>query len=180
MMGLEFTKMNSAWRVLIQTSQSGWGSPAEWKTFWTQHLPVLIWTVLWVLNWFNMFLLSSTNYPSETLIYAYSIMYMLVHWCILFFIVIQSLSHVWLFAILWTAARQASLSFTISQSLLKLMSIESVMPSNHILCRPPFPPALNLSQHQGLFWWVSSLHQVAKVLELQHQCFQYTFRVDFL
>ena len=46
-------------------------------------------------------------------------------------------SHVWLFMTLWTAARQASLSFTISQSLLKLMSIESVMPPNHlILCYP--------------------------------------------
>ena len=49
----------------------------------------------------------------------------------------QSLSRVRLFANLWTAAHQASLSFTISQSLLKLVSIESVMPSNHlILCRP--------------------------------------------
>ena len=47
----------------------------------------------------------------------------------------QSLSHVWLFVILWTAPCQASLSFTISQSLLKFMSIESVMASNHpILC----------------------------------------------
>ena len=52
----------------------------------------------------------------------------------------------------WTAACQASLSITNSQSLLKLMSIESVMPSNHlILCCPLPPPALNLSQHQGLF-----------------------------
>ena len=51
--------------------------------------------------------------------------------------VVQSLSCVWLFATPWTAACQASLSFTISQSLLKLMSIESVMPSNHlILCCP--------------------------------------------
>ena len=51
-------------------------------------------------------------------------------------VVVQSLSCVWLFTIPWTAACQASLSFTISQSLLKLMSIESVMPSNHpILCR---------------------------------------------
>ena len=50
-------------------------------------------------------------------------------------IVVQSLSHVWLFVTLWTTARQASLSFTISRSLLKLMSIESVMPPNHlILC----------------------------------------------
>ena len=51
----------------------------------------------------------------------------------------------------WTA-RQASLSFTISWSLLKLMSTESVMPSNHlILCFPPSPPAFSLSQRQGLF-----------------------------
>ena len=50
---------------------------------------------------------------------------------------VQSLSCVRLFATLWTAASQASLSITYSQSLLKLMSIESVMPSNHlILCRP--------------------------------------------
>ena len=48
---------------------------------------------------------------------------------------LQSFSHVWLFVSSWTAARQASLSFTITQSLLKLMSIESVMLSNHlILC----------------------------------------------
>ena len=50
---------------------------------------------------------------------------------------VQSLSRVRLFATPWTAAPQASLSFTISQSLLKLMSIESMMPSNHlILCHP--------------------------------------------
>ena len=50
---------------------------------------------------------------------------------------VQSLSRVRLFKTPWTAARQASLSFAVSRSLLKLMSIESVMPSNHlILCRP--------------------------------------------
>ena len=54
-----------------------------------------------------------------------------------FSIVAQSPNHVRLFATPWTAARQASLSFTVSQSLLKFMSVESVMPSNHlILCRP--------------------------------------------
>ena len=53
------------------------------------------------------------------------------------FSLVQLLSHVWLFATTWTAAYQASLSITNSQSLLKLMSIVSVMPSNHlILCRP--------------------------------------------
>ena len=52
-------------------------------------------------------------------------------------VVVQSFSHVWLFATPWTAARQASLSFTISQSLIKAMSIELVIPSNHlILCSP--------------------------------------------
>ena len=52
-------------------------------------------------------------------------------------VVVQSLSHVWLFGTPWTAAHQASLSFTISQGLFKLMSIELVMPSNHlILWRP--------------------------------------------
>ena len=57
---------------------------------------------------------------------------------------VQLLSCVWLFATPWTAASQASLSFTISLSLLKLMSIESVMPSNHlILCRPLLlPPSI--------------------------------------
>ena len=56
---------------------------------------------------------------------------------ILFLNSVQSLSHVQLFATPWTAAHQASLSITNSQSLLKLMSIESVIPSNHIiLCCP--------------------------------------------
>ena len=50
-----------------------------------------------------------------------------------------------------TAAHQTSLSFTIFQSLLKLMSIESVMPSNHLILSSPSSSAFNLSQHQGLF-----------------------------
>ena len=61
-----------------------------------------------------------------------------------FFSSVQLLRHVRLFATPWTAACQVSLSITISQSLLKLMSIESVMPSNHlILCRPLLlPPSI--------------------------------------
>ena len=51
---------------------------------------------------------------------------------------VQLLSHVQLFATPWTAARQASLSITNSQSLLKLMSIDSVMPFNHLILGPPF------------------------------------------
>ena len=52
-------------------------------------------------------------------------------------VVVQSLSRVRLFATPWTAARQASLSINISQSLLKLMSIELVIPSNHLFLCPP-------------------------------------------
>ena len=75
---------------------------------------------------------------------------------------------------------QAPLSFTISPSLLTFVSVESMMPSNHLTLSPPSPPAINLSQHQGLFQGVSSSHQVAKVLKLQHQSFQWKVRVDFL
>ena len=67
-------------------------------------------------------------------------------------VVIQSPSRVQLFVTPWTAAGQASVFFTISQSLLRLTSIESVMSSNHlILCCPLLLFAFNLSQHEGLF-----------------------------
>ena len=86
---------------------------------------------------------------------AYTVQFSSVHSC------------VQLFVTPWTAAHQASLSITNSQSLLKLMSIESVMAiqPSHPLSSPS--PAFNLSQNQGPFQWVSSLHQVAKVLEFQ-------------
>ena len=68
--------------------------------------------------------------PSHPAIFAGSFLL-----CLLPVVVVQSLSHVWLFVIPWAAARQAPLSSTISQSLLKFMSIESGMVSNHlILC----------------------------------------------
>jgi len=85
--------------------------------------------------------------------------------CNLQFSSVQSLNRVRLFATPWIAARQASLSITNSRSSLRLMFIESVMPSSHlILCRPllllpPIPPSISL------FQWVNSSHEVAKVLE---------------
>ena len=56
---------------------------------------------------------------------------------------------------------------------------DAIQPSHPLLS--PSPPAFNLSQHQGLFKWVSSSHQVAKVLELQpqHQSFQWIFMISF-
>ena len=88
---------------------------------------------------------------------------------------VQLLSHVQLFATPWTAAHQASLSITNSQSLLKLMSIKLMMPSSHlILCHPllllpSIFPSIRGSSNESV------LHiRIAKVLEfqLQHQSFQ--------
>ena len=86
---------------------------------------------------------------------------------------------------LWPLKTVACLYYvsSISQNLLKThvhWVIDAIQPSHHLLLISP--PALNLSQHQGLFQWVGSLHQVAKGLELQlqHQSFQRMFRVDFL
>ena len=76
--------------------------------------------------------------------------------------------------------------FPVQHQLLKLTQThvhrvgDAIEPSHPL--SSPSPPIFNLSQHQGLFQWVSSLHQVAKVLEfhLQHQSFQWIFRTDFL
>ena len=65
------------------------------------------------------------------------------------FLVVWSLSHVWLFATPWTAALQASLSFTISQSLLVRWVSDAIQPTRPLL--PSSPPAVNFSQQQGFF-----------------------------
>ena len=103
------------------------------------------WTNLWVLHcdWKNPLGLKTTGLASRMGQFSS----------------LQLLSHVRLFATPWITARQASLSIINSQSLPKLTSIKSVMPSSHlIICCPPSPPAPNPSQHQGgmmsqLFAW---------------------------
>ena len=94
-----------------------------------------------------------------------------------------SLSHDWLFAIPWTAACQAFLSITNSWNLLKLMSIESVMPSKHIfLCRPLLLPS-SIFPSIRVFSSELVLHiRWPKYWEfqLQHQSFQWISRTDFL
>ena len=91
---------------------------------------------------------------------------------------VQSLSCVLLFATPWTAIYQASLSITNSWSLLKLMSIESMMPSNHLVLCPPLLLLPSIFPNIRVF----SNEWVTKVLEfqLQHQSFQWIFRTDFL
>ena len=94
--------------------------------------------------------------------------------------VVQLLSHVRLFQ----PMDCSSPGFTILHHLLEPAQAyvhqisDAIQPSHPLSC--PSPPAFNLSQYQGLFWWVSSSHYVAKVLELQHQSFQWIFRADFL
>ena len=90
------------------------------------------------------------------------------------FVVVQSLSRVQLFVTPWTAAHQASLSLTISQSLLKFMSIKLVTLSNHLIhfhslfLLPSIFPSIKFFFNDLVF----SSHQLAEVLELQHQSFQ--------
>ena len=91
---------------------------------------VLLWYILFI-SQFNMLLCSISS---------------IVQFCS-----VQSLSRVRLFVTPWITTRQASLSITNTRSSLRLMSIESVMPSSHLILCHPIPPAPNPSQHQSLF-----------------------------
>ena len=91
-----------------------------------------------------------------------------------FVIVVQPLSHVQLFVTTWTEAHQDSLFFAISQSLLKLMFIESMMPFNRLIFCGPFLLLPSIFPSIRVFSSESTMHKVAKVLEvqLQQQFFQ--------
>ena len=95
---------------------------------------------------------------------------------------VQWLSPVQLFATPWTAACQAPLASTISQRLLKFMSIESVMLSDHLILRLPFSSSLLSFPALGSFPMSQLFASGGKVLELQlqHQSFQWIFMLNFL
>ena len=104
-------------------------------------------------------------------------------WVFLFQVVCCSTPKcVWLLVTPWTSACQAPLFFTISWSLLNSWPLSPWCLPTISSSINPSPPALNLSQHQGLFQRVGFSYQVSKVLELQfqHQSFQWILRVDFL
>ena len=84
-------------------------------------------------------------------------------------VIVQSPSPVQLFMTPWTAAHQASLSLTVSRVFAQVHVhwISDAIQLSHPLLSLS-PPTLNLSQHQGLFQWVSSSHHMVKILELQH------------
>ena len=90
-------------------------------------------------------------------------------------------SHVWLFVTLWTAALHAFLSITISQSCSNACPLSQWHHPTISSSVVPFSSHFQSFPATGLFKWVSSLHQVAKVLEfqLQHQSFQLVFRTDW-
>ena len=98
----------------------------------------LFWHVTAYLSWWGL-----STFQILFIIYIYFLVkYVILYWKKIYltlvqFSSVQSLSHVWLFETPWTAACHASVSITNSQSLLKLMSITSVMPANHLtLCHP--------------------------------------------
>ena len=95
---------------------------------------------------------------------------------------VQSLSRVWLFMTSWNAARQAFLSITNSQSMLKLMSVELLMHSTFSSSIVPFSSLLQSFPASVSFQMSQYSHQVVKVLEfqLQHQSFKWILRTDFL
>ena len=101
---------------------------------------------------------------------------------------VQSLSHVWLFATPWIAARQASLSITNSQSLSKLMSIKSVMPSSHlILCRPllllpPILPSIRVFSNESTLHmrWPKYWHFSFSISPSNEHPGLISFRMDWL
>ena len=142
----------------------------------------MIWLIYQKRSWFEKAL--GVNCKLFNRIIKYSTFNMLLEewsWLIIYFndlfinkkdlfasvVVVQLLTHVRLFVTPWTATHQASLSFTVSLSLLKLMSIvsDAIQPS-HPLLSPSL--AFILSQHQGLFRWVGSLAWGGQSIYLRH------------
>ena len=102
----------------------------------------------------------------------------LIHDTVHVYGVIQSLSHVWLCNPIDCSTPGSSVF--LSWSLLKFMSVESVMLSNHLILCHPLLPLPSIFPSIRVFSRVGSFHQVAKVLELQQQSLQWIFRVDIL
>ena len=103
------------------------------------------------------------------IIFPCAIQQVLVGYLFYVFVVVQSLGRVQLSAAPWTAACQASLSFTASQSLLKFLSIVLMLPSNHLILCHPFSSCPQSFPVSGSFPMIVFSHQVAKVFELQLQ-----------
>ena len=127
-----------------------------WKTEWNSfYLAIIIWGTHWTLLQSKIYFggLHSLTLPYCT--WKHLLFHHPSNCRIIQFSSVQSLSRVRLFATPWIAARQASLSITNSQSSLRLMSIESVMPSSHLilysplLLLPPIPPSIRVFSNES-------------------------------
>ena len=156
------------------------GLSASWICVLSTTLPLLHMTLAWLASTLAIY---SPEVTDELLLTNVGSTFQYPSWPLFSMTLCYSVAKsTQLFVTLWTAACQASLSFIISWSVLTLMSIESVMLSNHLILCHPLLLLPSIFPSISLFQWVSPSHQVAKVLELQlqHQSFQWICRVDFL
>ena len=131
---------------------------------------------------------SNVKHVSKLLSFLEILIFMLTSWLSISYIGKYQFSSAQLLSCVWLCnPMNCSMScFPVHHQLLEFTQThvhwvgDAIQPSHPLAS--PSPPAFNLSQHQGLFKWVSSSYQVAKVLEfqLQHQSFQWIFRTDFL
>ena len=154
----------------------------------TLSIFVFYWNFLQHLN----FLLSIVNVYifvfafSLAILTTFKIFFSIYHWPMSIFFKIQFSSVTQLCMTLCDPMDSSTPGFHVHCQLLGSTQTHIHWVSDAIQLSPPLlspsPPAFNLSQHQGLFKWDSSMHQVLKVLELQlqHQSFQWIFRTDFL
>ena len=160
------------WKQPVTVATANWGKDCMWSKDRLRRGPMNL--ALNYKRWWKLF--------TYTINFNEKMMLELKIW----FSSVQSLSRVWLFVTPWTAGLPCRMpAFPVHYQFLEVTQThvhwvgDAIQPS-HPLSSPS--PVFNLSQHQGLFKWVSSLHQVAKVVEfqLQHQSFQWIFRTDFL
>ena len=155
-----------AWWATVQGVTKTWPWLCDWATCMSVVIDLFKSNYKILKSWYIIFYLFHIHFIPHP--FCFLLTWSKVFLLLLSFSSVQSLSRVRLFVTPWIAAHQASLSITNSWSSLRLTSMESVTPiqPSHPLSSPS-PPAPNPSQHQSLFQWVNSSHEVAKVLEFQ-------------
>ena len=191
---IDIRVVSTSWLLCVMPASNFTSSFLFWRPPFSFHSTCSVESWLYLYSLLYFYLLSGLQSPSGKVTHLFGETDWWDSWCkavfsrlsqviLLSFSSVQSLSHVRLFVTPWTAARQASPSITNSRSLPKLMSIESVMPSNHlILCHPllllpsVFPNIKVFSNESALcIRWPKCWE-----FQLQHQSFQWIFRTDFL
>ena len=169
-------KINS---IYLKSMQNCWGiflNMFYFPALCQSHLPAFLKVLL---TWVSVCVLHISSVE-----YSFNLIFFIWEWAGFSFIQFSLLAQSWLN--LYDPMDCSMPDFPVHQQLLELTQTQvhwvgdAIQPSHPL--SSPSPPTFNLSQHQGLFKWVSSSHQVAKVLEfqLQYQSFQWIFRTDFL